>query len=481
MYKDAYDEIDNIENIDEKVKELRNLADKIKKEGGPSAWYNFIRGLTLFYEGDKEKAITTTENAFLEEKNVIFCDKLIFMYKKLKDTEKVNEWSKRRDNLKLFEREEVDLNAIEKEQQELKNQLKKHDENRITLAIQYIQNNKKKVNDLSCLKILKRWSSSTPLLSLGIGKNLGNGGGLFVKWMNKGIVIDPGINFIQNMAERGLSVLDIDYVIVTHDHIDHNRDLLSIMDIKYQCIMAARMMPDLSDVEKKWITRDINYYIDEATAQHFQKDIRENNCKVNEFKKQMNIGNIESINIDSYINLLYFSTSHIINQVTYGIVLQLVDDANKMKQIGYTSDTRYFPELCDYFKDADYIIANLSEINLNDLEKKEYKKNHLGYQGCYDLITSSKIYCKYFILSEFWGGRGDIRSIITDYLKNECLKKKKIIKILPGDLNLSFDLMDDMVECNKCGKYYAENYIDIICDDNNIEYLCAKCLGEKKH
>lgn len=400
------------------------------------------------------------------------------MYSNEGNVEKIDEWIKKRDNLRLFEREHIDINVIEEEQQVLKEQLREHDENRITLAVQYIQKYAKKKETESYLKILKRWSSSTPFLAKGLGNNTGNGGGIYIRWKDKGIVIDPGINFIQNMNEMGISVLDVDYVIITHDHIDHNNDLPAIMDIKYQCIVASGVMSDLSDSEKKWVNREIKYYMDSATAQHFQKDIRENRCSVVEFRRGMKKGQITKLEIDSDVKLSVFSTDHIEKQDSYGIVLEL-HDGNLSKRIGYTSDTKYFPQLCDYFKNADYIIANLSEITIKDLEKKEYKTNHLGYQGCFDIVTNSKIYCRYFILSEFWGGKGDIRGIITNYLKNECLKMKKVMNIIPGDVNLSFDLLDDRIKCSTCGKYCTENEIKINCNNNYIEYLCAECSVNK--
>lgn len=478
MYLSAYEEAENETNVSKKIAILKQLSGKIARECPSSSWYDFVRGMTLFYEKDYEKAFETVEKAFLKDKNIVYCEKMVQMYTDADDSERVKEWTKKRDNLRIFEREHIDVSKIEEQQCVLKEQLRIHDENQITLAIQYIRSNIKKKKSQSCLKILKRWSSSTPLLARGIGANIGNGGGIYIRWKNKGIVIDPGINFIQNMNDKEISVLDVDYVIITHDHIDHNNDLLAIMDIKYQCILAAQQMTDLSSAERKWISRDIKYYMDPTTELHFQKDIKENKCCVTALKKGLRKGKLERLQMNADMDLCYFSTEHIRNQDTYGIVLKLHDSVGS-RQVGYTSDTKYFPELCDYFQEADYIIANLSEITITDLEKREYKHNHLGYQGCYDLVTNPKIYCKYFILSEFWGGKGDIRNIIADYLKNECLKKRKVMRILPGDVNLSFDLVDDSIKCCCCGKYYTERDIKIECSDNCIEYLCSACAARR--
>lgn len=478
MYLTAYEEAEAITDKPERIEALKKLSKTISLECKNSSWYDFIRGVTLLYEGKFAKASENIEKAFMKDKNIAFCEKLIQMYSDAGCRDKELEWMKKRDNLRIFERQKIDDEKIEQEQCALKEQLKKHDENQNTLAMQYVKNGIKRKDNRPCLKILKRWSSSTPLLARGIGFNIGNGGGLFIRWKGQGIAIDPGINYILNMAEKGISVLDLDYVIVTHDHIDHNNDLTAIMDIKYQCTSSVGRTSGLSQKETDWVRRGIKYYIDPATEAHFQKDMQENKCDREVFAKGLTKSQLKSLKISPDVELRYFATEHVKNQDTYGIVLEL-HDGSKSKQIGYTSDTKYLPELCDYFQNADYIIANLSEITTRDLEKREYKHNHMGYQGCYDIVTNPKIYCKYFILSEFWGGKGDIRNIIAKYLKNECLKKKKVIEILPGDINLSFDLTDDSIECSKCGNYCTENNIEIECSGSCIEYVCNKCAAGK--
>ena len=44
-------------------------------------------------------------------------------------------------------------------------------------------------------------------------------------------MVDPGINFMENMHFTGLNINDINAVLVTHDHIDHNGDLPAIDDL----------------------------------------------------------------------------------------------------------------------------------------------------------------------------------------------------------------------------------------------------------
>ncbi len=85
---------------------------------------------------------------------------------------------------------------------------------------------------------LRRWQSYTPALSA--PQKVSRGGGYFVFQchskgkVNKGVVIDPGIYFLENFIEEGFSIQDIDAVLLTHSHIDHRDDLESILTLIHE-------------------------------------------------------------------------------------------------------------------------------------------------------------------------------------------------------------------------------------------------------
>lgn len=85
---------------------------------------------------------------------------------------------------------------------------------------------------------LRRWQSYTPALSA--PQKVSRGGGYFVFRCGSkgkvvtGVVIDPGIYFLENFLEEGFSIQDIDAVLLTHSHIDHRDDLESILTLIHE-------------------------------------------------------------------------------------------------------------------------------------------------------------------------------------------------------------------------------------------------------
>lgn len=88
------------------------------------------------------------------------------------------------------------------------------------------------ISDENYLMILRRWNSYTPAMLTDLDSNVG--GGYFINWKGKGIVIDPGFDFLENFFNAGLVIEDIDAVIITHAHIDHCNDFESLLTLIYE-------------------------------------------------------------------------------------------------------------------------------------------------------------------------------------------------------------------------------------------------------
>jgi len=86
---------------------------------------------------------------------------------------------------------------------------------------------------VSFLSVLRKWTSYTPVLPSTNGDNRGGGYFLHIPGKNgaegRGIVIDPGFNFVENFYEEGFKAADIDAVLISHAHNDHTVDLEAII------------------------------------------------------------------------------------------------------------------------------------------------------------------------------------------------------------------------------------------------------------
>lgn len=94
-------------------------------------------------------------------------------------------------------------------------------------------NKENNITDEVRMYFLRRWSSINPAVPRPSAFMM-RGGGYFITYKGKGIAIDPGIKFLENLYSEGFSVADIDYIITTHDHIDHIADIDTIMSLHYR-------------------------------------------------------------------------------------------------------------------------------------------------------------------------------------------------------------------------------------------------------
>lgn len=98
------------------------------------------------------------------------------------------------------------------------------------LYASYVQRERKTEDNY--ILVLKGISSSTPsILNSLYDTGEYGGGGFFFRYQGHGVAVDPGYQFIRNLHHYGLSVIDIDTVMITHEHIDHNNDMRLLDDL----------------------------------------------------------------------------------------------------------------------------------------------------------------------------------------------------------------------------------------------------------
>lgn len=384
---------------------------------------------------------------------------------------------------KKLEQLEKDLNKNEKSQIESLTQkfnvadykIRMHIKNGITMKDAYavsLSERDFRLQKRSFLMILKGFSSSTPFFYPALEGKFYNspikGGGIFLRWKDMGVAIDPGINFIENMHMNGLGIEDINAVVVTHEHIDHNGDLMIIDDFASQ-----------------FGRKDIELYADKDTISKISHLVNLKDTHTLDDKNEAGfyLGDKKEIKLE------FISTKHIPEDgmdrkgeyrknVTFALKIKLSEHSETVKTIGLTSDTEYFSKLPDFFSDCDLIIANISETSEEDYKQSQKKQKHLGYTGCLKLIrTCNKKSEKfpYYIISEFWAGKGDVRREIVRRLRCDS----EYPNIYPGDIGMVFFLDQPTFLCEHCRCEVDMADLHLVREKNEygrILTICDNCL-----
>jgi len=212
---------------------------------------------------------------------------------------------------------------------------------------------KQPASGLECvLATLWGWSSATPLVGDATLEGI-RGGGYFLKWKGKGVVIDPGFDFIRNFHEEGFSAEEIDLVIVTHHHTDHYFDLKALEDLRYELGLRK---PDAAQREQ-WRH---HLLLDEDTYDEMYKAGEGTGYQVYFLQRfDLHKKSLDPKECRDFRGLTpkplpfcihYFHTNHT-NEVRNSVGLRIgcfesLDEEEPALVVGYSSDTEFFPELC---------------------------------------------------------------------------------------------------------------------------------------
>ena len=364
------------------------------------------------------------------------------------------------------------------------------------------------------------------LLNYAEGTDNYSGGGFYIRWNGCGIAVDPGYRFTERLHETGYSVLDIDVVIVTHEHIDHTNDVRLLDDLHYNAAKENRDHEYRWDQELFSIVRDsarphkISWYLDSVTCEMVHVfsekesgfdpqynniycvnvDAVETDDLKDKFKGFADIITARTIRIGSDVVMNVFPTCHETFKEngkteffrhTYGCVFECISPDTESQYIGYTSDTSLcegsiYKEMMEQLQKCRIIIANISGIYENDVLLQSAKKRHLGYMGCYriiyDILTGHQPKLEYYLLSEFSNQVSDIRYDISKYLQWETAQiaaqtREKTPLVLPAETGMAINLDNCGVQCSSCKKYSKNVHIIRPFGENGkLRYICEDCL-----
>ena len=221
--------------------------------------------------------------------------------------------------------------------------------------------------------VLRRWHSFTPKIP---SIENGPGGGYFLKWNNKGIAIDPGFDFINNMQNQGIYPGDINAIAVTHSHPDHTADLEALLMMKAERLRRLNISgkggePPLDlflsiDTDDKYRRMIMDHQTDEVVNKN-----RPFSLPINGF-----------VECPEYLlKIETFSTKHIkkisdtqLSPLRFGIGFifhlyydEKMQEKNRAISIGITGDTRYEDILVERLKKCEIVVAHLGSIDLGNI------------------------------------------------------------------------------------------------------------------
>ena len=352
------------------------------------------------------------------------------------------------------------------------------------------------------LLVLRDWNSFSPILRRelrgrgGPGPDERLGGGYFLVWKGHGIVIDPGVDFVTQLYRKGLSIADVDTVIVTHCHLDHTRDVESLVDMNYRYNQAKGFQPHPANDD----FRQLQFRLCDSAFMKYSEYLKTSGC-CRSPEQLVRGGNTNRIT--GFIEVQAVPAQHMdINgrdQEAIGLVFVLKDGSGPVMRVGITSDSKWIETLPESFSGCDVVVAHLGTIEVGDEKAatagkageaadagkdvngggflKTDLKNHLGTKGCFRLLQHVKP--RVFVVGEFGEELVETRFKILQVFHR--LKPQETRFVLGADSNLAIGLGKELSVCcshPECARSWTRIPLDqvhpVLGGDFLFQYICSQ-------
>jgi tetratricopeptide (TPR) repeat protein len=352
------------------------------------------------------------------------------------------------------------------------------------------------------LLVLRDWNSFSPILRRelrgqgGLGPDERLGGGYFLVWKGHGIVIDPGVDFVTQLYRKGLSIADVNTVIVTHCHLDHTRDVESLVDLNYRYNRARGFKPHPPNKD----FRQLQFLACYSAFMKYSEYLINSGCCDN--PTQLERGGYAK-RITDFIDVQAVPAQHMdINgrdDKAIGLVFVLKEGSGPVARVGITSDSKWIDSLPESFSACDVVVAHLGTIEVGEEKAgtpakageaadagkdvngggflKTDLKNHLGTKGCFRLLQRVKP--KVFVIGEIGEELMETRFKIIQVFHK--LKPKDTRFVLGGDSNLAIGLGKELSVCcshPECARSWTRIPLDqvrpVLGGDFLFQYICSQ-------
>lgn len=301
-------------------------------------------------------------------------------------------------------------------------------------------------------------------------------GGHYIRWNGKGIVINPGPNFLENFHCQGLSIGDIDFVIVTSSLREAYADVRAISELNQQLNKAS--------AERQIIHYYLHQKVYQQLAPCLKPSFKQARNTIHKLEMFLDSPDVERLELNEGIVLHYFlntvsDTTHSfrdsndeqnLNNSNLGIRLELSDENKKVK-IGYLSGLAWSPLLGHHLGYCDLLLAAFGNTCSTDYSRLGYNEDSLGYFGIATLLE--ELGPRLLLLTEFGGREGDIRLAVTKKMRSEYSQKRIAQKstLLPSDVGLAIDLNSLQVKCLISDQLVPAGEINVVAGSDSFSRL----------
>jgi tetratricopeptide (TPR) repeat protein len=369
------------------------------------------------------------------------------------------------------------------------------------------------------LFVLKRWNSYTPFVPL-TRDSRGKGGGYFLTWNGGGVVIDPGFDFVQNLHDAGLSLEDVDAVVVTHAHLDHTMDLDPLLTLLHQ---RGKDAPERSHA--------VRLFLNVGSAIRNIAWLANLSTKVAGSITVLYPGTQYEITSDIRLRALRAYHDEILGKdFAVGVKFHLLSKGAQTLVLGITSDTRWEESLLGEYSDSDAVVAHVGSIDFREIagtarlgigedsfkslvglvgrhrkllddrilkdlgfesieqfrrvlvdrafqQDELLRKQHLGYTGMHRLAEGCRGRARLFVVSEFGEELGVFRGWLAQSLAASFPPSKtgQCTSYLTADIGLQISLPSLQVQCNVCHEFHDPALLVERClayDDKRMVWFC---------
>jgi hypothetical protein len=325
--------------------------------------------------------------------------------------------------------------------------------------------------------VSRRWNSWTPNIPGNI-KNFG--GGYLVSDGTSKVAIDPGYGYLEMLSTHGLTIMDVDAIIITHDHPDHIAELQNMLGLRYE----FKEIPNKLNLYLNGST----YYLYQRLASYYTPIINDNPVRI-KAGDVISVGDLTINTCKMYHNEIYnyLPTSlkkKVGNSASLGLSISGSYDGNifNFAILGDTSfpnDSVEQGKLSDFFGKPDIAAVHLGSIEpqwnsdnkASDIHYGDGK--HLGLNGVIKAIHL--LQPKVTVITEFGEehDRHDDRLSIVAIIKEAC--KTATTAVIPSDIHLRL-VMSKYGILAKCtghechGFVHTKNIELSLSDDKSISY-----------